>query len=81
VNGRIRWQVLICCSGKKEMVKLHMSIHVLIIHPNPGQKNKRPQLGLLHLAAMLLEQGYRVKLLDRSLVTDDQAVIDVLVSD
>jgi len=39
---------------------------VILLDPNPGVRNSRPQLGTLHLAAMLLQSGISVELIDFS---------------
>jgi len=43
---------------------------VILLDPSSGVKNSRPQLGTLHLAAMLLQSGISVELIDFS-VRDD----------
>ncbi|WP_035236676.1 B12-binding domain-containing radical SAM protein [Desulfobacter vibrioformis] len=55
--------------------------NVILIDPDSGCPNTRPQLGTLHLAAMLLQQGVTVEILDLSVLPDGLARLQALLND
>lgn len=53
---------------------------VVLIDPAYGGKNKRPQLGTLNLAAMLLKEGINVELIDFSVRKDGADMLEKVLN-